>query len=64
MLHCSDYNLLYIPISVFIFFEGLRFGLYDAENIFLIILNYGYLFYITFFIQILTIHLEYTLSQL
>ena len=57
-------SLLYIPISVYIFIEGLRFGLYEAQNMFLIIFNYGYLFIITFLIQMLTIHLEFTLSKI
>jgi hypothetical protein len=57
-------SLLYIPISIYIFIEGLRFGLYEAENVILIILNYGYIFIITFFIQMLTVHLEFTLSNI
>ena len=57
-------GLIYLPISISIFAEGLGFGLYDADNIILIFLNYGYIIIITVFLHILTLHLEYTISQL
>jgi len=56
-------GLVYIPISILIFIEGLGFGLYAADNVVLIFLNYGYLLIITVLLQILTVHLEYKISQ-
>jgi hypothetical protein len=57
-------GLDYLPIGILIFIDGQDFGLYDADNLVLIFLNYGYLLIITILLQILIVHLEYKISQI
>lgn len=54
---------IYFPISLIISFQGYSYGLYDAENSFLIMLNYIPIISSTILIIILLVHLEYSISS-
>lgn len=54
---------IYFPVSFIISFQGYSYGLYDAENSFLIILNYVPTISTTILSIILLVHLEYTISS-
>jgi hypothetical protein len=55
--------IIYIPIVIIIYLQGFRFGLYESDDILLIMVNYGYLIIFTIILNILALHLQYRFSQ-
>lgn len=55
--------VLYFPVNILIFSLGYRYGLYNAENLFVIILYYIPGIASTLLLIILLVHLEYTISS-
>lgn len=54
--------LIYLPSSIYISLSGESFGLYDSENILLILINYLPPIVANVLLIILLVHLEYTIS--
>ena len=52
----------YIPIGIILIVQGEDYGLYNSDNVVLIMLNYGYLVFMTFLLNLLSLHLEYCVS--
>ena len=55
--------LIYIPISMIIYFQGYSYGLYDTDDTILIILSYIPALGASILLIILLVHLEYTISN-
>ncbi|MFX0148877.1 MAG: hypothetical protein ACFE8E_14150, partial [Candidatus Hodarchaeota archaeon] len=55
-------SFIYLPSSIYISFSGESFGLYDSENILLILFNYIPPIVANVLLIILLVHLEYTIS--
>ncbi|MFX0021024.1 MAG: hypothetical protein ACFE9S_01765 [Candidatus Hermodarchaeota archaeon] len=56
-------SLLYLPSSIYISFSGESWGLYDSENILLIIINYLPPIVANVLLIILLVHIEYSTSS-
>ncbi|MFW9865266.1 MAG: hypothetical protein ACFFEN_04135 [Candidatus Thorarchaeota archaeon] len=53
----------FFPLSGLAFFSGYSYGLYEAENVLLIIIYYAPIVISTILIIIMLVHLEYTMSS-
>ena len=52
----------YFPLGVYAYMRGFSYGLYDADDVLLIFLHYGWLIISTFLLILLSAHLEYRIT--
>jgi len=57
------FSLLYLPIAIVQVLNGYSYGLYDLSEPIIISFNYGYGIVITTLIIVLSIHLEYKVTE-
>ncbi|MFX1375355.1 MAG: hypothetical protein ACFFA0_06050 [Promethearchaeota archaeon] len=56
------YMVGFVPVSIFIYLKGYGYGLYNSDDLLLIVLNYGFAIVFLILIVLLHIHNEYTMS--